>query len=346
MRLAAVIPAHDEARIIGDTVAWTAHAIAPHPVYVVADRCTDRTADVAAGAGARVYERHSGSPGKGPALAWLIETAPELAALDALLVLDADSRVRPRAATALGEALAAKAAAAAQAFVWPVFDPTSPMATLVAYTEWLSQALDDRLRARLGWPVRLRGTGMLLRVSALAGAVGHLRTRVEDAELTLLLLARRHRIVFVPSAVVDDPKAGAPERLTRQRARWLQGDLEIWRTRWQVILRTLATLHPGVWWLVASLLLKPRSLVAVIKLTLIAALVPVSHPLARAAQGLLAASIVGTVVAYALGVLFVPPTWRRPVLVALLKVPMYVLMWARALVWGLRSREAWMRARD
>ena len=89
-------------------------------VHVVADHCTDATAARARAAGAHVHERAAGPAGKGAAIRWFLDAADDdLAAVDALVILDADSRLRPGALEPLVAALDA-GAGAAQGFVWPL----------------------------------------------------------------------------------------------------------------------------------------------------------------------------------------------------------------------------------
>ena len=206
LRLAVLLPAHDEAAIVAATVqAARAAATPPAVVFVVADHCADATATVAQAAGARVFERQAGPPGKGAAIAWfLVAAADDLQAVDALAIIDADSRLQPGALDALGAALAG-GALAAQGFVWPEPADDSPAPMLAAYSEWVSQALDDRLRRRMGWPVPLRGTGMALPLALLRELAPRLQTRVEDVELSLLVLARGGHIAFVPGGRCRGP---------------------------------------------------------------------------------------------------------------------------------------------
>src|SRR5690606_10745307 len=85
-----VIPAHDEAGIIADAVrSALAQSRPPARVIVVADSCTDDTADVARGAGADVIEVSAGSPA-GARNAGITAAGAELVAF-----LDADDLWRP-----------------------------------------------------------------------------------------------------------------------------------------------------------------------------------------------------------------------------------------------------------
>ena len=87
-----VIPAHDEAAVIGkllDDLEEQTHE--DYSVWVIADRCTDGTVDLASGRVA-VDERRDGPDGKGAALAWHLDRHP-LEPGEALVVLDADNRI-------------------------------------------------------------------------------------------------------------------------------------------------------------------------------------------------------------------------------------------------------------
>src|SRR5262245_51986920 len=76
-----LIAAHDEAGTIGPTIAALHVAIAEWPkssLWVVADRCTDGTAEEAAVAGANVAKRQDGRLGKGAVIAWWLQHHEEI----------------------------------------------------------------------------------------------------------------------------------------------------------------------------------------------------------------------------------------------------------------------------
>ena len=68
-----------------------------YTVYVVADNCTDNTAELARETGwVQVYERFDTKRGKGYALNWLLQKLEENQLIhDAYVILDADSVVVP-----------------------------------------------------------------------------------------------------------------------------------------------------------------------------------------------------------------------------------------------------------
>ena len=346
MRTAFVIAAHNEADLIADTVGQLAGR--GNDVYVIADNCTDATATLAAEAGARVFERRdTARPGKGPALTWFVHTAAaELARLDALVVLDADSRVSGSFVAALA-ACFAHGARAAQAFVCPVGGHRSPASGLAAYSELLSQLIGDRLRAALGWTVPLRGTGMAFAPALLAELVGGLRTQVEDIEMSLRLAERGVRVHFMPQALVYDPKPPNASRVSRQRARWLHGQAQVWHSYRRTILRLALTRGPEAWALIWALLIKPKTLVMAANLLALLFLALIAFPpawlhtlLLAGASLLLAADAV-----YFLAGLFLVPE-RGLYARALLWAPLYLALWLRSLALTRFSRTVWLRARE
>ena len=97
-----VIAARNEESVLPELLKSVAAQTYPKEnitVFVVADNCTDSTAEVARAAGAVVYERHNLEQiGKGFALEFLFDHIKEemgLRAHDAYIVLDADNVLRP-----------------------------------------------------------------------------------------------------------------------------------------------------------------------------------------------------------------------------------------------------------
>ena len=162
-RFLVLIPAHDEERVIGACLAAIAADRRPGDhVLVVADRCTDTTAEIARAAGAPVLERGPGRaarsrrrpPGRararaparvgrgGDARRGLDHRARASSRRASARSARAPPRSRRRSESAAGRTLAAEAGVA-------------------AFT--LQGVTMPRGRDRLGLPVRLRGTGMAIR---------------------------------------------------------------------------------------------------------------------------------------------------------------------------------------
>jgi len=99
-RITVVVPAHDESALVSRCVTSLREQSYPPDLFdivVIADNCTDDTAERAEAAGATVLVRTApDARGKGPALRWavdrLLESDPDIAAL---AVVDADSVAEP-----------------------------------------------------------------------------------------------------------------------------------------------------------------------------------------------------------------------------------------------------------
>lgn len=92
-RLVALIAAHNEEHRIGAALESLAvQTRRPDEVIVVADRCTDRTADVAVAQGAKVFETFGNRYRKAGALNQALRTVlADLKPSDQILLMDADT---------------------------------------------------------------------------------------------------------------------------------------------------------------------------------------------------------------------------------------------------------------
>jgi len=95
-----IVPAHDEELVLADTLrSLSEQQYDPRgfTVLVIADNCTDHTAEIARSFGATVWERtNDRERGKGYALAWAVDrllAQPEPS--DAFFIVDADTQVAP-----------------------------------------------------------------------------------------------------------------------------------------------------------------------------------------------------------------------------------------------------------
>ena len=187
-RLRVVIPAHDEGRVVGgllDDLVAQDYPGDQHEVWVVADRCNDRTADIALERGARVAERGEGLEGKGPALAWYLDENP-LEPGEAIVVLDADNRVSSDLLSRLADVLD-QGHQAIQTYLDVANPDASMLATASALSYWASNRVVQLARHNLGWPADLGGTGMCLTAEALDAAGGFGSAAAEDQELGVRL---------------------------------------------------------------------------------------------------------------------------------------------------------------
>ena len=245
-RFTVLIPAHNEEKTIGDAIHSVFASDYPQEllrVLVVADNCADRTAKTVQALGAECVERFSTvDRGKGYALAFGMPIA--LAnGTDAVFVMDADCELSPNSLRIV-DATLTRGAAVVQAAVIarnPDVQPTGFVAATGAQIENAVAAGLDRL----GFPVTLRGTGMVLSRKILERFPWTAFGITEDAEYSSQLREAGVRVHFVLDAEVRSEAPPTSAALTLQRRRWraalFTGGLS-WFHRW-LASKPLVLLH-------------------------------------------------------------------------------------------------------
>ena len=238
-RLAVVVPAHNEEALIARCLASLSDQTYPRSLYrvvVVADNCSDRTAQISRALGIEVMERlDEHARGKGHALRWAMDRL--LAAdhpPDAIVVVDADSIAERELLAGLATALTAGAEAAqAEYLILPTEGSTRSQ--LVAAGFLLFHRVRLGGRAALGLPASLVGNGMLFSRRLLETLPWNAFTGVEDLEYTINLRMGGFKPSFVSSARVLGPVPHGYRAMRGQRLRWEGG-------RWHVVRRRLLPL--------------------------------------------------------------------------------------------------------
>ena len=221
IRFLVLIPAHNEEKVISSGLEAIMADRRPRDlVLVVADRCTDRTAEIARSFGALVLERGIGeSAGRAAARQAGLEHARSRQ-WDAVLMLDADSVIEPGFFAACEHAIASGAMAAQARSEGRRGGTLSTDAALAAFT--LQGITVPRGRDRLGVSVRLRGTGMVIRRDV---ALAH-RFRApasEDLFFTLDLLIEGIRCRHVDAARLRSEGARTWGAFASQKVRYEAG---------------------------------------------------------------------------------------------------------------------------
>jgi cellulose synthase/poly-beta-1,6-N-acetylglucosamine synthase-like glycosyltransferase len=237
-----LIPAHDESFTIApcvESLLAMRNTLADSRVIVVADNCTDDTAEVARTLGAEVLERFDTlRRGKPPALAWAM-TQVKLADYDAVVIIDADSIVDPDFSDALGR-LRALRDVAAQAY----HDTWNPSESWLASLGELLAAVRYRgqypAKARAGLNVPLTGNGMVLGTGVLERAGWVDDSLTENWELYARYTERGEHIAYAREARLFAQEAKTLAQGTVQRRRWQAGRWIVFRTHLGPILTSRA----------------------------------------------------------------------------------------------------------
>ena len=234
-RYAVMISARNEEEVIGELIASLKAQNYPKDkldIYVVADNCTDRTADAAREAGAIVYERFDQvHKGKGFALGYLLH---ELRAdvgesgYDGFFVFDADNIVDENFVAEMNK----------------VFD-TGDYAALTSYRNsknfadnWISAGYglwfmrETRFlnfpRMLLGTNCAISGTGFLISAGVVKENGGwpyHLLT--EDIEFSANCALKGQRIGYCETAILYDEQPTTFRQSWDQRLRWSKGFYQV-----------------------------------------------------------------------------------------------------------------------
>jgi len=239
-RLLILVPAHNEEILIADCLDALASAMGGNQavqVVVVADNCSDRTAEIAKRRGFRCLERHDASAlGKPAALAWALEQTSSLD-YDAVAVVDADTIVDPGFCAALvGSASWRGRAGQAR--------PRVRTLTRTWLTALLDVWLDAKyglalpLKARAGLNCPLMGTGMVFGRDVMSADMWRAFGPAEDIELYGRLTAAGTAIVYVPDAVVTVLSEAKLTASVTQRRRWSAGRWLASRRYLGVVLRS------------------------------------------------------------------------------------------------------------
>jgi 1,2-diacylglycerol 3-beta-glucosyltransferase len=227
-RFAVLVPAHDEATVI-DRLLRSLQA-QTHPrdrfdVYVVADNCSDATAEIARRFGAIVHERHEPLlRAKGHALRWLLQRVRAHGTYDAYVIFDADSEVAPDFLARMDARLAAGSLVIQSHY--RVLNDASGRAAMREAALASLHYLRPLGRAALGLSCGLKGNGMCFAAGVLDrfgwGSVG----LAEDVELHLSLVRHGVRTDFAPEAVVKADMPSTAEDARSQNLRWEAGRLQ------------------------------------------------------------------------------------------------------------------------
>lgn len=224
-RIVILIPAHNESLLITDTVSNALqqnYPINSMLVFVIADNCTDETAQLARRAGARVLERQ-GNPGKGQGLHEALELLLQ-ENWDAFLVMDADSHLHEETLSAVNDALIT--GSSALQIRYGVLNPNQSIRTRAMELSTASfNAMRPLGKAALGLSAGINGNGFCLtretvqRVPYLAHSI------VEDIEYHMLLLKAGIRVDFLDQVWVKAQMPIGGRGSTVQRVRWERGRL-------------------------------------------------------------------------------------------------------------------------
>lgn len=235
-RFAVVVSARNESSVIGNLIASIRSQNYPRElvdIFIIADNCTDNTAEIARSAGAIVYERFNKEQvGKGYALDRMfniIETEYADKNYEGYIIFDADNVLDPNYIAEMNK----------------VFDNgyriiTSYRNSKNYDTNWITAGYSlwflreakylNNARMQLGTSCAISGTGFLVSADVIRennGWIHHLLT--EDIEFTTDSIIHGEKIGYCADAILYDEQPTKFSQSYTQRLRWAKGFYQVFK---------------------------------------------------------------------------------------------------------------------
>jgi cellulose synthase/poly-beta-1,6-N-acetylglucosamine synthase-like glycosyltransferase len=222
-----LMPAHDEAAVIDETLDFLLPQLSsPDQLIVIADNCSDNTAEIARNRGATVLQRfNTEQRGKGYALDYglnHLEANPP----DVVVLVDADCRCLPGSLAKIASQAATENLPVQALYLMEQPPNPQPKDSVSALAFMVKNLVRPRGLTQLGLPCLLTGTGMafpweIIRQAPLAS--GNI---VEDMQLGLDLAIAGYPPQFCQTAKVTGILPPQGEAAKSQRTRWEHGHLQ------------------------------------------------------------------------------------------------------------------------
>lgn len=226
-RVGVLVPAHNEAQEIGATLLTLLPQLGEGDrLVVIADNCTDETAEIVRGLGAIAIERQDVEHrGKGYALDYglkfLATDPPEIVA-----IVDADCNTQSGSIDDISRMAFASARPVQAIYLMATPPNPSPKDSVSALAFLVKNLVRPKGLAQLGMPCLLTGTGMAFPWSVIAKAPLASGNIVEDMQVALDLAIAGHPPLFCTDAKVTGRLPQQEQAAKSQRTRWEHGHLQ------------------------------------------------------------------------------------------------------------------------
>lgn len=226
-RVAVLVPAHNEATGIEKVLLnLLPQILEQDKLIVIADNCTDNTAEIARNCGAIVIERNDSQlRGKGYALDYglkYMESEPP----EAVVMIDADCLVEENLIDKIARLAIAsgKPIQALYLLEQPASEKITSSVSTLAFT--VKNLVRPMGLKKLGFPALLTGTGMAFSWSVIQEVSLASDNIVEDMQLSLDLAIAGHSTIFYPDVKLVGVLPEQESATKSQRTRWEHGHLK------------------------------------------------------------------------------------------------------------------------
>ena len=229
-RFMAIIPAHNEEKVIGPLIESLTKQNYPkecYDIYVIADNCTDKTAEIAERFGAIVVKRFDEEhKTKGYALQWFLDKKiKEDAEYDAFCIFDADNIVDCNFLKAMNKKLCQ-----GEDVVQGYRDIKNPTDSWVsagyAIFYWTMNRFYHLARYNVGLSPLINGTGFMVKFDVIKPNGWNTETLTEDIEFSLKRIIGGKKLGWATDAIVYDEQPVGFVQSWKQRTRWTVGHMQ------------------------------------------------------------------------------------------------------------------------
>ncbi len=232
-RFAVIVPAYNEERTIKFTIESLKKQNYPEKlfsIFVIADGCTDRTAEIAEKEGARVLLRRREEntlQSKGAALKWGTEKILKDETFTAFCYFDADSLAHPDFLKRMndhlntGEKVIQGRQLAKNTGGW--------LERILAVGHLISNIFFQSPKYALGMSATLHGKGIVFSRDLINKYQWDEDCLTEDLEMQMRLITDGVRITWAREAVIYDEEPSRISQYIRRSVRWTRGSLDVAR---------------------------------------------------------------------------------------------------------------------
>ncbi|EKS4342754.1 glycosyl transferase family 2 [Clostridium sporogenes] len=230
-KFALIVAAHNEELVIGniiESLKMMDYDKKLYDIFVIADNCTDKTADIAKKKGAIVRERFDKKRrGKGYALEWMFNIIFKMEKkYDAIAVFDADNLVHKNFLKEMNKKMC-KGYKVVQGYL----DSKNPEDTWItgsySIAFWSCNRMFQLARYNLGLSSQLGGTGFCIDTDILKELGWGATCLTEDLEFSCKIILNGYKVGWAHDAIIYDEKPLTLAQSWRQRKRWMQGFADV-----------------------------------------------------------------------------------------------------------------------
>ena len=230
-KFAMIVAAHNEEVVIGKLIESMLNQNYPRElfdIFVIADNCTDNTAQIARKYGVYVYERfNKEQKGKGYALEWMFDKIFKMQKkYDAVAIFDADNLVSKNWCKEINSKML-EGYKVVQGYIDSKNPNDSWIASSYSIAFWTQNRMYQLARSNVGLSNQIGGTGFAIDVDILKKFGWGATCLTEDLEFSCKLILNDEKVGWAHDAIIYDEKPLTLKQSWVQRRRWMQGFTDV-----------------------------------------------------------------------------------------------------------------------